>query len=182
MVKRILIALAVLLSVYLVFIVGKFMLSPLLMYCGVNSLLNPSGPTITYHEFPFKLEYEQNDTRKVISDTFICQYDGVASNEGVGKYRKWKGKYASGGDGVTWKVDDDTEYSFGYDEEYLMDQDQFTKHGYSISDPVVELQHRVRGQEYTTWISYKEFEARLATAKIRILHWDYPKPITNSFH
>lgn len=57
---------------------------------------NPPRPEITYGEFPFSLEYEINGHRKVIEDTLIGEYDGIGMNEGIGKYRKWKWRLASG--------------------------------------------------------------------------------------
>ncbi len=88
----------------------------LLLFIGIQLGPNPPRPEITYGEFPFRLEYEINGERKVIQDTLICKFDGFGSDEGRGKYRKWKTRLASGNERLTLlKVDETMEiyYSGG---------------------------------------------------------------------
>lgn len=58
----------------------------------------PPLPEITYGEFPFRLEYELNEELHVIEDTLIVEFDGFGMNEGIGRYRRWTSRLASGED------------------------------------------------------------------------------------
>ncbi|USB32453.1 hypothetical protein [Paenibacillus sp. YPG26] len=69
------------------------------LFAGIHSLPNPTRPSITYGEFPFQLEYELDGKRMIIEDILICEFDGFGTDEGRGKYRKWKQRLASGSKG-----------------------------------------------------------------------------------
>ncbi|MGG1123680.1 hypothetical protein ABHN05_02385 [Brevibacillus laterosporus] len=78
-------------------IIAYFTVWPWVMiFLGSSLLSNPPRPEITYGEFPFRLKYEIKGKWSVIQDTLICEYDGIGSNEGQGKYREWKEHLASG--------------------------------------------------------------------------------------
>jgi len=59
MIKRILEILAIV-AIACVVLGGVIALLPLLTFFGVNTMPDHPKPAITYQEFPFKLEYEQN--------------------------------------------------------------------------------------------------------------------------
>jgi len=67
-----------------------------LIFVGMVCEPNPPAPEIKYGEFPLKIEYSVNGEQFVVEDTIICEYDGIGMNEGIGKYRKWNIRLASG--------------------------------------------------------------------------------------
>ena len=84
-------------------IVAIIILSPVIVIFSLNifawssifigNLLssNPPKPEITYAEFPFEIVYELEGETVTVNDVYVCEYDGIGMNEGVGKYREWKG-------------------------------------------------------------------------------------------
>ena len=52
-------------------------------------LTNLPKPEITYGEFPFEIVLEIDGQTKMFNNVYICEYDGIGSNEGIGKYRVW---------------------------------------------------------------------------------------------
>jgi hypothetical protein len=160
-------------------IAGILVLPWLLIGVGVYFLPGPPKPTITYHEFPFRLEYVQNGKHHILEDTFVCQFDGIGVNEGHGKYRKWKSHFTSGNSEINWKVDSNIEYTFWFCDINLMDHEEFQQaHWYNDE---VGIHHRVGNKEYRGCITYDEFKKRLAASNIRIISFEYPKPIKNTF-
>lgn len=149
------------------------------MYYGINSLPNPPEPAITYGEFPFRLEYELNGQRMVIQDRLICEYVGVGSDEGRGKYREWKGKLASGEERVTLLVvDENTEiyYSPGHANYYMGDMQENITFNHNSPDALV-----IRKDGKFTTYSRIEASELLQQYNIRLIRWDYTQPIENSF-
>jgi hypothetical protein len=160
--------------------VGYLCLPWLLIYIGVESGPNPLPPDITYGEFPFRLEYELNGERKVIEDTVICEYDGIDSDEAKGKFRKWKARLANRGiEGdvrlILLEVDDIKQilYYPGSADFYMGDPYTHYENNFSFPDAV---------------IAEKDSSSRLIFANellqkyhIKLISWDYSKPITNSF-
>jgi len=71
-----------------------FLLIPIGRYINVALGPNPPRPTITYGEFPFRLEYEINGEVVVVEDTVICKFDGFRINTD-GKSLQWKQYLAS---------------------------------------------------------------------------------------
>lgn len=67
---------------------------------GVWFSPNPPKPDITYGEFPFEIVLEIDGQTKMFNNVYICEYDGIGSNEGIGKHRVWKG-YIKGTDDST---------------------------------------------------------------------------------
>lgn len=153
---------------------------------------DPPKPEITYGVFPFRLEYEIDGEIVVVEDTLICEYDGVGWNEGVGKHRKWKESLASGNKEVLLLQIDDTKsvyYSVGNSKYYMGDEKKYTEtentetenteieytskfnHAY-----VVEIDGRITR---TSMISDSELLKRYG---IKLISWDYTKPIVNIFN
>lgn len=73
-----------------------FALPWIYLYFGILLSPNPAEPEIKSKEFPFVLEYQINGESVTVADVLICEYSGIAMNEGVGKYREWQSKFSSG--------------------------------------------------------------------------------------
>ena len=69
-----------------------------ILYVGLMMEDDPPMPEITYAEFPFEIVYEIEGEEATIKDIFVCEYDGIGSNEGSGKYIEWKGHIKGTGD------------------------------------------------------------------------------------
>jgi len=168
-----------------------FVLPWLLIYLGMQSLPNPKKPEISYGEFPFRLEYEINGERMVIYDTLICEYDGIGANTGVGKYRKWKSRLASGAEAVillevenpvgklsTANILTQTIcYNPGSAAYYMGDigENQTYKHNFPNASfyEIYDDNRIVRGVIYENEL-YEKFN-------IKLISWEPADPITNSF-
>lgn len=149
-----------------------------LIYVGLSLSPNPPAPKITHGEFPFRLEYELDGKRAVIKDTLICEYDGIGMDEGRGKFRQWKGHLASGKENVTLlKVSDNLEiyYPEGSAEFYMGDKDLPST---NQSFPDAAFTEIDDGSTSYGRVSSKEL---LDKYKIKLIKWDFTKPITNTF-
>jgi len=61
-----------------------------------NRLPNPPQPEITYAEFPFRIELDNNGEQIIFDDTIICEYVGVKYISGAErKVREWRIKLES---------------------------------------------------------------------------------------
>lgn len=148
------------------------------LLAGIHSLPNPTRPSITYGEFPFRLEYELNGTRMVIEDIIICEFDGFGTDEGRGKYRKWKQRLASGSKNIVLlKVDEtkEVEFSPGSAEYYMGDSDR-GENDSSFPNAIVIS----RDGRFTTESGIRA-EQLLEQYKIKLLSWNASQPITNNF-
>jgi hypothetical protein len=111
-------------------------------------------------------------------DTLICEYDGIGMDAGRGKFRKWKNRLASGNKDVfLLKVNDTKEiYLYAGDPEYYMDDLSI---GYD-NDSLVFYYYE-KNAEGTTDEIFINTEELYEMYKVKILSWDYAKPIKNSF-
>jgi hypothetical protein len=164
----------------------------LLMFVGIQLEPNPSRPAITYAEFPFRLEYEINGERRVVQDTLICEYDGIGSNEGSGKYRKWKGRLASGNQkivllqakdasGIAFKNKKTIRQEIFFDPGpawYYMG-DSESDDGYKSLYPNASFSEQY--QDGTVAKGIIQADELLDRFNIKLISWDYTKPIKNSF-
>jgi hypothetical protein len=149
-----------------------------LINIGIQLQPNPPRPEITYGEFPFRLEYEINGERKIVKDTIICEFDGFGSDEGRGKYRKWKEKLASGNERITLlKVNDTKEIFFSPGTpEYYMDDLESRKSGSSFPDAIfIEKDGRITTSGLIT------ADELLKEYNIKLISWDAKQPIKNNF-
>ncbi|MEC0180523.1 hypothetical protein P4H61_03305 [Paenibacillus peoriae] len=164
----------------LVFAIIVYIALPwLLILIGIQLEPNPPRPEITYGKFPFRLEYEINGQRKVIKDTLICEYDGIGSDEGRGKYRKWKERLASGNERITLlKVDDTKEiyYSPGNANYYMGDLDDPGEYEHYFPDALFIERDSIGAN--TGIILADEL---LDKYHIKLISWDYTPPIKNNF-
>ncbi|MFX3673182.1 MAG: hypothetical protein ACE3JQ_01870 [Paenisporosarcina sp.] len=150
----------------------------LFIFIGIHLEPNPPRPEITYGEFPFRLEYEINGERKVIQDTIICEYDGIGSNIGQGKFRKWKQRLASGNENITLlKVDETKEiyYPAGGADYYMDDMGEYESFEPFPNAAIFETDGR---STHSGSISAEEL---LKEYNIKLISWDASQPIKNSF-
>ncbi len=170
---------AVLITVVSVFF-AIFILPWALIGLGIMLEPNPPEPAIKYAEFPFEVVYEIDDEIVTVNDIYVCEYDGIGMNEGVGKYRKWKGYIKSSGkEELILLEDGDLKLacSVGYPEYYM-------------GDP-----SKLNPEEYTPYMYYiksnsfggissgvMDIEPILEQYRLKLISWKLSKPIQNSFN
>ncbi|MBG9736742.1 hypothetical protein [Paenibacillus alvei] len=151
----------------------------LFIYIGIQLGPSPPSPRITYGEFPFRLEYEINGQRKVVEDTLICEFDGIGSDEGRGKFRKWNERLASKNEEIILLKVDDTKriiYYPGSAEYYMGDLDTTLEHDSSFPNGlIIEKNDRITSTRLIL------ADQLLEQYKIKLISWDYTQPIKNSF-
>lgn len=151
----------------------------IILYVGIQSSPDPALPQITYGEFPFRLEYVSDGNPMVIEDTLICEYAGVGSNEGQGKYRKWKEKLASGNDNITLlKINEASEiyFSSGGAAYYMGDLPEGRSFKHAFPNAIMEIKD---GRFTSTrFVSENELMEKF---RIQLTRWEPAEPITNEF-
>ncbi|MEC0233381.1 hypothetical protein P4H71_03310 [Paenibacillus kribbensis] len=165
----------------------------LLIIIGTQLEPNPPRPEITYGKFPFRLEYEINGQRKVIQDTLICEYDGIGSNEGQGKYRKWKDLLAGGDRELPLlEVNGRTEISYypGIAEYYMGDLDRTEEYQQTVSDSIIIEQGGIiikkdgrvfENDGKTINTQFSNSNELLDKYHIKLISWDSTPPIKGNF-
>lgn len=177
--KKVFLSMIIAILLIVLIIIAFFTLPWLGLYTGIQLLEDPPDPEITCGEFPFRLEYEINGEQMVIQDTLICEYDGIGSDEGRGKYRKWKKRLASGNERITLlKVDSTKEihYTPGSANYYMGDIDNAKEYKHSFPDAsIIESDGRIT--------SYGRIcaDELLNKYNIKLISWDYTQPIKNKF-
>lgn len=155
----------------------------LLMWGAValGNLLSPApaAPEVKYAEFPFEVVYEIDGETKIVNDVYVCEYDGIGMNEGVGKYRKWKGYVKSTGETSIILVEDGNltlACSIGDPEYYMSDPNPpgfiYTPYIYYIIDP-----NKYGGRSTGT----SDISSLLIKYKINLIKYRLSPPIENSF-
>ena len=145
------------------------------VYSAVSSIAKK--PTITEGEFPFSITYELNGERVTIEDVYKVHYvrnDGYADT----KSRVYAGELKSSGE-------DDTLYTLKKDEntrvelwthfyaDYLMGD---TEYDYFDDEPFEPRIYYYDAQE----TEYHD-EETLAAQGVKLISFEYPTPIENSF-
>lgn len=165
----------------------------LLIFIGIQLEPNPPQPEITYGKFPFRLEYQINGQRKVIQDTLICEYDGIGSNEGRGKYRKWKERLAGGDRELPLlEVNGRTEISYypGIAEYYMGDLDRTEEYQQTVSDSIIIEQDGIiikkdgrvfENDGKTINTQFSNSNELLDKYHIKLISWDSTPPIKDNF-
>lgn len=170
------------------------MLPQILVYLGLRSSPAPPKPETQYGEFPFRLEYELNGELHVIEDALIVEFDGFGMNEGVGRYRRWTSRLASGEDLVLLLEVSDNKQIFyfpGPANYYMGDR----LNGYDHTFPNASLIERKRSIKRSDILHEKNLleqfgslerniiseEELLDYYNIRLINWEYTEPIINSF-
>lgn len=165
----------------------------ILLFIGIHSQPNPAQPSITYGEFPFRLEYEINGERKVIQDTLICEFDGFGANEGNGKYRKWKNSLASGNSFRELLLESNGEegisYYPGIAQYFMGDLGQHDEYQQFIADSIIiermgkiiKKDGRVFESDGETSTQYSNANELLDSYNIKLISWESTPPIKNTF-
>ncbi len=155
-------------------IIGFVTLPWLLLFVGLMLIPTPKDPTIKHGEFPFELEYELNGRRHAVKDTVICDYEGVAHNEAVGKRRTWNSRRASGkGTHTLLETKDGLTFIFfeGSAEYYMGDKEPYQIYD---GDPVGVKVWGSTG-------SNQPDEELLQKYHLKIIRVQHAKPIKNTF-
>ncbi len=157
--------------------IGFIILIAIVIFVGLPWMIlgfskNPPDPLQIKGEFPYKIVYTIYGQKYTKEGTFICEYEGISVNEGVGKYRKWKG-YVSGTDKpyVVLYTSGNTEIlcNIGEPEYYMND----TEHPNYIKV--------VKPYLFSSIIGMPESVIK-SQYKIEILEWTLSEPINNSFN
>lgn len=159
-----------------------FLLSPLLLNALVWTALMggmwltspiPGRPQETYCEFPFELTYKLDEEIFTVSGTYVCEYDGIGFNEGVGKHRKWKSYIKETGEKAVFITEDEkwTVYcSVGYARDYMGDTDK----------PVNISPHLYCNSKESTAVSLNQEEIS-KLYHVEVVSWIFSEPIENTF-
>ncbi len=151
---------------------------------GLGILLspNPPAPQVKYGEFPFEITYEICGERYTVNDVYVCEYDGIEANEGIGKYRSWRGYIKGRGeDESSLVIYDDGErtiYCYVGDAEFYMNDEKYPKKRpleprvYSVLKSIPDVYVPDRFETNEEMINYYE---------IKIISWEFSEPIENSF-
>jgi len=171
--------LVLILSLALALIIGYFAFPWLAIFIFGQLEPNPPRPEIAYGEFPLRLEYEINGQRMVVEDTLICEFDGFGWNEGVGKYRKWKQRLASGNETIILLKVDETKFIFyppGSAQYYMGDGKDYVKYNDLFPDAIIQE----TDGEFTSTRTIAADEL-FEKYKIRLISWEPSTPIQNRF-
>lgn len=140
-------------------------------------------PDKTYGEFPFKLIYELNGVTKIVEDIIICEFDGYKIVGESGIYRKWKSYLKSGNERITLlKIDDTVEIYFSYGSpEYYMDDPQYGRANGNIDfDPQNWIPYIIWDNNKKVTDSAMSPNEAWDKYKLKIIDWQYTKPIKNN--
>lgn len=153
---------------------------------GFAILISPAPiPSVTYAEFPFEITYEINGEVKTVNDIFVCKYDGVGMNEGVGKYIKWKGYVKSTGEEGAL-IFEDEEYtiycSLGNPDYYMDDKDYIgaPPRPYIYGEEKFKFDLSFLMDYYFGDISLGSSDIK-EKYNISLISWEIAGPIENSF-
>lgn len=154
-----------------------------LLYAGLALSPNPPKPQITKAEFPFMLVYEIDGEQFTVSDTYVCEYDGIGVNEGVGKYRKWKGYMKSKGEKNTDEIviikdgKKNVCASIGSASLYMGDD----RYADNLHDDDLLLFYVTESNgEYQSWRALST-EALEEEYGVTVISWQFTPPIKNTF-
>lgn len=177
--KKFIISTLIVSIITIVGVVSLLALPWILIFVGIQLMPAPPRPVITYGEFPFRLEYEIYGRRYVIKDTLICEYAGIGSNEGIGKYNKWEGRLLSGSERVTLlKLNNDMEicYPIRSAEYYMGDLESGVSYNRDFSN--ASLFTKFKGGHEARLIEADELFTKY---RIKIISWEYTKPIVQRY-
>lgn len=170
----------ILIIIIVIVIIIMIPILPWLLLAGAMVLSpNPKKPEVKSGEFPVELTYRLGDETYTVNDIYVCEYDGIGMNEGVGKYRKWKGYIKSTGEEGILLTKDETRNIYVYcyvgNAEYYMN-DEKTPTDKDIVPNVCE----VVKERFVTYHGMSK-EELLSRYNIEIVSWKLSEPIKNSF-
>lgn len=154
-----------------------FVLPWALIGLGILLSPNPAKPEITYGEFPFEIVYEVDGEVVTVNDVYICKYS-IGMNEGVGKYRNWKGSIkGTGEDGLFVKeIDGKKIYcSVGWPEYYMDDPDDSST---DVPEPGFYI---IEANDMGGTTTYGIEDESLHEYNIKVISYKFSDPIENSF-
>ena len=145
------------------------------IFFNIAYLFTPvARPEITYGEFPFTLVYEIEGEVITINDVYVCNFDGFTTST-AGKFREWKGYLKSNGDEDLFITEDDKleiYINIGAPAYFMGDE-----HPYKVPmEP--HIYYLEKDPEDIIVMSKEELCEQF---NIKILEWDFPIPITNTF-
>jgi len=160
-----------------------------IVYFG--TLLYPAPPAlepqITYHEFPFHIEYMINGERIVIDNALICEYEGSEILWIGSTYvRSWKLEFKQYDvavtplDDIVLYCDDNIiiYYAFGSASYYMGDKDNPSRYL-----PSFRINDMINGDQKNNYAkdSYSIDQEKLLDYGIEIIDFVPPEPIENTF-
>ncbi len=140
---------------------------------------NVPEPKIKEGEFPFEIVYEIDGETVTINDVYVCEFDGLDWNEGVGKHRKWKGYIKSSGAKELILLEDGDlklAVSVGFPEYYMSDQ-SITQ----IKELTPSIYYIKPNELGGTSSGVLDIEQLLEQYKLKLVSWNFSEPIQNSF-
>ena len=139
-------------------------------------------PVVTEHPFPFSITYEFEGNVTTIEDAFVCTYTGHGQSVDPAD-RFYSGVYANGTDEIPCGEYRIQTYEDG---ELILFTNFFP--GYMMGDPQYADHYTAyyRYEPHIAFYVYEEYteytdEEILAPYDVRILDWEYPEPLDNSF-
>ena len=139
-------------------------------------------PTITEYSFPFSITYEFNGKTETINDEFICTYTGPG--ESIDPADRFYDGYLAKSNAIDYRGD----YLIqSYDDGELVIYTNFFA-GYMMGDPYY-VDHYTEYYKFEPYVAfyvyddYREYEEEeyLALYDVKIVEWEYPQPIENTF-
>ena len=161
------------------FLPSIILLSAIVVMC-VFGLLDAivREPVIREGEFPFSITYEVDGKTETIEGTYVCTYAGV------GSYGDIKSRYYLGEIVNAEEMDVQGDYTIYKDEEGYIILTTCLHADYLMGDPT-EKYYRTECEPYLAYenmqgMGYEE-GLELSVHNAKIISWEYPQPIKNSF-
>ncbi len=139
-------------------------------------LPDPLKPQITSGEFPFELVYTLEGETVTVNDAFVCEYDGIGTDKGIGKHIKWKSYIKSSNQENLVLLDKNNKRivcTIGEPDYYMGNPEHNTQ------DVIPNLILFEDYGDITTSHSLSEKEKK--EYKIKLISWKFSKPIENKF-
>lgn len=151
--------------------------------CGFQNYIDsqpyPGKPTITHAEFPSTLVYELNGEEITLTDTIICEYDGIKYDDSSMSYRRqWTEDFRSGDNSFTLaEYDDGSRIVFHYRNvaKHLMGETDYSEYYLRLDSGVFRVSSSGR------WGGAIDEEKLYNDHGIRIISFEYGPPIENTF-
>ena len=144
----------------------------------INSKPYPGEPTVTYAEFPCTLVYKLNGEEITLTDTIICEYDGIKFDDsGLAYRRQWTEDFKSGDNSfVLAENDDGTYFEFRYWNvaPYLMGETDYPEYKFRVGSGVYLIGTDGWSNRLDDYSMYHDYG-------IRIVSFEYGPPIENTF-
>lgn len=145
------------------------------VYSVVSSIAQK--PTITEQEFPFSITYELNGETVTINDVYAVRYSGNGGYTDT-KNRIYTGKIGALEENTTyWIIQQDKdgriELNTNFYPDYLMGDPEYDYFDYEVFEPQIFYYDSEE-------IEYAD-EETLTAQGVKLISWEYPAPIENSF-